>query len=99
VKLRILDAASDDLVEGFNFYDRREQGIGDYFLTCLYSDIESLRVFGGIHRTVYKNLHRSLSKRFPFAIYYTVQDETVIVRAILDCRRNPSWIRSRLKNA
>jgi len=99
VKLRILDAASDDLVEGFSFYVRREQGIGDYFLTCLYSDIESLRVFGGIHRTVYKNLHRSLSKRFPFAIYYTVEDETVIVRAILDCRRNPSWIRSRLKNA
>lgn len=99
MKLRILDAASDDLVEGFSFYVRREQGIGDYFLTCLYSDIESLRVFGGIHRTVYKNLHRSLSKRFPFAIYYTVEDETVIVRAILDCRRNPSWIRSRLKNA
>ena len=99
MKLRILDAASDDLVEGFSFYERREQGIGDYFLTCLYSDIESLRVFGGIHRTVYKKLHRSLSKRFPFAIYYTVEDETVIVRAILDCRRNPSWIRSRLKNA
>lgn len=36
MKLRILDAASDDLVEGFNFYERREQGIGDYFLTCLY---------------------------------------------------------------
>ncbi len=99
MKLRILDAASDDLVEGFNFYERREQGIGDYFLTCLYSDIESLRVFGGIHRAVYKNLHRSLSKRFPFAIYYTVEGGTVIVRAVLDCRRNPSWIRSKLKNA
>ena len=98
MKLRILDAARDDLVEGFNFYERRQQGIGDYFLTCLYSDIESLKVFGGIHRTVYKNLHRSLSKRFPFAIYYTVEGGTVIVRAVLDCRRNPSWIRSRLNN-
>jgi hypothetical protein len=94
-----LDAASDDLVEGFNFYERGEQGIGDYFLTCLYSDIESLRIFGGIHRRVYKNLHRSLSKRFPFAIYYTTEDGTLVVRAVLDCRRNPSWIRSRLKNA
>ncbi len=99
MKLQILDTAREDLVEGFGFYEGGEQGIGDYFLACLYSDIESLRVFGGIHRRVYKNLHRSLSKRFPFAIYYTVEDDTLLVRAILDCRRNPSWIRSRLKKA
>ena len=99
MKIQILEAAQDDLVEGFGFYEGGKQEIGDYFLTCLYSDIESLRIFGGIHRVVYKNLHRSLSKRFPFAIYYTVENDAVIVRAILDCRRNPSWIRSRLKNA
>ena len=99
MKVQILDAAREDLVEGFGFYESSEQGIGGYFLACLYSDIESLRVFGGIHRRVYKNLHRSLSKRFPFAIYYTVEDDTVLVRAIQDCRRNPSWIRSRLRNA
>ena len=99
MKVQILDAAREDLVEGFGFYEGGEQGIGDYFLACLYSDIESLRVFGGIHRRVYKNLQRSLSKRFPFAIYYTVENDVVIIRAILDCRRNPTWIRSRLKNA
>ena len=99
MKLQILEAASDDLVVGFRFYEQSEHSIGDYFLTCLYSDIESLRIFGGIHRRIYKNLHRSLSKRFPFAMYYTVENDTIIIRAILDCRRHPSWIRSRLKNA
>jgi hypothetical protein len=99
MRLLVLDAARDDLIAGFDFYEAREQGIGDHFLACLYSDVESLRIFGGIHRRVYKNLQRSLSKRFPFAIYYTVENDAVIVRAILDCRRNPSWIRSRLRNA
>jgi hypothetical protein len=32
-------------------------------------------------------------------MYYTVENDTIIIRAILDCRRHPSWIRSRLKNA
>ena len=99
MKLQILEAASEDLVAGFDFYEQNEHRIGDYFLACLYSDIESLSIFGGIHRRVYKNLHRSLSKRFPFAIYYTVENDTVIIRAVLDCRRHPSWIRSRVKNA
>ena len=96
--LLVLEAARDDLIAGFAFYEAREHGIGDHFLACLYSDVESLRIFGGIHRRVYKNLQRSLSDRFPFAIYYTVENNAVVVRAILDCRRNPSWIRSRLKN-
>jgi len=72
--LLVLEAARDDLIAGFAFYEAREHGIGDHFLACLYSDVESLRIFGGIHRRVYKNLQRSLSKRFPFAIYYTVEN-------------------------
>jgi len=31
--------------------------------------------------------------------FYTVENEAVVVRAILDCRRNPSWTRSKLNNA
>ena len=69
MRLQILDAARDDLIAGFDFYETRDLGLGDYFLACLYSDVESLRIFGGIHLRVYKNLQRSLSKRFPFAIY------------------------------
>ncbi|MCX6866130.1 MAG: type II toxin-antitoxin system RelE/ParE family toxin [Verrucomicrobia bacterium] len=75
------------------------RGLGTYFLDTLYSDIDSLRILGGIHRKAYKNLHRALSKRFPFAIYYTVESATVRVRSVVDCRRNPSWIRQHLGNA
>jgi hypothetical protein len=87
------------LIEGYHFYETVEASLGIYFLDSLYSDIDSLRIYGGIHRKAYKNIHRALSKRFPFAIYYTVEWETVRVRSIVDCRRNPSWIRQHLRNA
>ena len=99
MKLEILDLAKNDLIEGYHFYQAKEPGLGSYFLDTLYSDIDSLRIFGGIHRKAYKNLHRSLSKRFPFAIYYTVDGETIRVRSVVDCRRNPSWIREHLRGA
>jgi len=98
MKLRIEAAARDDLIEGYHFYEDREEGVGDYFLATLYSDIESLKTLGGIYRKEYKNLYRALSRKFPFAIYYTVANEEVVVRAVLDCRRDPSWIRKRIKN-
>jgi hypothetical protein len=96
MNLQILDQAEADLIEGFHFYETQQTGIGDYFLANLYADIESLRLYGGIHLKPYKNYHRLLSKRFPFAVFYTVNDKTVFVHAILDCRRDPAWLRKRL---
>ncbi len=87
--------AEKDLEDGYHFYERQSPGLGFYFLDTLYSDIDSLSYFGGIHNTIF-GYHRLLSKRFPFAIYYKILNDIVIVSAILDCRRNPSWIKQRL---
>lgn len=88
--------AEQDLAEGFWFYERQEFGLGDYFRSCLMSDIESLSYFGGIHEII-DGFHRALSKRFPFGIYYVVSGGTLTVVAVLDMRQDPSWIRSQLK--
>ena len=95
MKIAILEEAREDLIQGFRFYEGQEPGLGAYFLDCLFSDIDSLLVYVGIHLVTY-TYHRCLSKRFPFAIYYSVEGELVRVHAVLDCRRIPSWIRKRL---
>jgi hypothetical protein len=96
MRLEILDQAELDLVDGFHFYERQQPGLGSYFLANLYADIESLRIHAGVHRRAYKHYHRLLSKRFPFAVFYTVQGDTTSIHAVLDCRRDPAWIRRRL---
>jgi len=95
MRITLLSVAEDDLTEGHRFYESQADGLGNYFLDTLYSDIDSLAYFGGIHRIVF-GYHRLLSKRFPFAVYYRVADDVVIVFAVLDCRRNPSWVRQKL---
>jgi plasmid stabilization system protein ParE len=95
VQIRILDAAERDLEEGYRFYEKQSPSLGFYFLDSLYSDIDSLAYFEGIHRTVF-GYYRLLSKRFPFAVYYKILDEEVLVMGVLDCRRSPSWIRDKL---
>lgn len=96
--IKILDEAQEDLIQGFRFYEGQEPGLGAYFLDCLFSDIDSLLVYAGVHAVTYA-YHRCLSRRFPFAIYYSLEGKLVRVHAVLDCRRNPSWIRKRLRNS
>ncbi len=97
MRVTILDAAEADLENGYHFYERQSPGLGSYFLDSLYSDVDSLMYFEGIHLKVF-GYHRLLSKRFPFAVYYRIAENEVLVTAILDCRKNPSWIRKRLMN-
>jgi plasmid stabilization system protein ParE len=91
----VSEDAVADLGMARAFYDRQEEGLGRYFLSSLVSDLESLSFFAGIH-SVRFGYHRMLAKRFPFAIYYEVREELVIVIAVLDMRQNPSAIASRL---
>jgi plasmid stabilization system protein ParE len=70
-----------------DFYDRH--GVGGYFLDSLLSDIDSLVLYGGIHRKIF-GFYRMLSRRFPYAIYYLIEaEEVVVVYRVLDCRQNP----------
>lgn len=95
MRVQVLDEATADLADGFRFYEQQTDGLGDYFLDSLWSDIQSLRFSGGIH-AIHNGYHRLISKRFPYAVYYRIEDGIVCVRAVLDCRRNPKWISERL---
>ncbi len=96
-KVLVLKEAADDLAEGRLFYDRKEQGVGDYFFDSLISDLESLKFYAGIHSKRF-GFHRMFSKRFPFAVYYEIDKDIVRVVAVLDMRHDPSWIRGKLGN-
>ena len=89
MEIRLLETAKEDLRDAWNFYEQNAAGLGDYFLDCMQADVRSLKVFAGIHE-ISDGFHRMLVKRFPFAVYYLIENETIDVYAILDCRRESS---------
>jgi len=98
IQVRITEDALCDLNEGFHFYEVQEAGLGDYFTSCLRADIEGLRVSGGIHKVVYADYHRQLSKVFPYGIFYTMESGIAVVWAVVDLRRDPEWIREKMSS-
>lgn len=91
----VLEDAAADLESGRRFYESHQSGIGEYFIESLLSDLNSLNLYAGIHRNHF-GFHRLLSKRFPFAVYYELEGETAFVYAVLDMRREPTWLRAEL---
>ena len=95
MRIKILSSAVDDLHAGRLFYEMQGEGLGEYFFDSLFSDIDALVLYAGIHLKVF-GYHRLLSKRFPYAIYYTVENDLAVVWRVLDLRRHPDKIRQAL---
>lgn len=99
MRVRVLTSAFNDLEAGRKFYNKQGTGIGEYFFDSIFSDIDSLMLYGGIHSKKL-GFHRFLASRFPYAIYYKVSgNDTVDVYRILDCRQDPAGADKALRKA
>lgn len=96
MNVQLSDAAERDLLDGIAFYDDSDRQAGDHFFDSLTSDLRSLSYLGGVH-AMRHGFHCMSASRFPFAIYYAVRSDVVLVVAILDERRDPDWIMNRLR--
>ena len=96
MKIKILKSAQRDLKRGKKFYSKQGEGLGMYFLDSLISDIESLLVHFGTHFKR-KGYYCCNSKRFPYMVYYKLDEKLILVHSILDCRSKPDDNDKKLK--
>ena len=97
MKIHILDRAQTQILDSARFYEMQSSGLGSYFRSSILEDIRRLRTTAGVHQVVLGKYHRSVSRRFPFGVYYRVEDDQIWVHAVLDSRRHPDWIRQQIK--
>ncbi len=98
MNLRFAPEARQDLLDGYWFYENQEAGVGDYFRRSVSADIQSLKLYGGIHPIIH-GCHRAVCRTFPYSIYYRKPDaDTVEVIAVLHQRGDPQASVRRLKS-
>lgn len=97
MKVRLLSLALRDLERGERFYERQRAGLGAYYVDSLISDIDALMLHAGVHQRCF-GYFRALSKRFPYAIYYKIDNDCIDVWRVLDCRQNPVRVEQSLSN-
>lgn len=97
MNLKILPSAQIDLLEGYDFYEEQDFGVGEYFLESIERDFARVVRHAGVHRKTGR-FHTARAWRFPYSIYYTLISEDLIVWAVVDDRRDPRWLAKKLSN-
>ena len=92
----ITGAAADDIADGYLFYEDQSDGLGEYFEASIFADLRSLIIFAGSHEVHFDIYYRKIASSFPYAIYYTIEEDIIKIFAIADARRDPVRIEKRL---
>ena len=95
--VEVRGAAELDVAEAMDWYDEQLPGLGKAFLQDFVQVLRRLAETPLIYQVVYRESRRAQLRRFPYLVWYRVQDELVSVRACLRSSRNPKKVRSRLR--
>lgn len=82
-------AAAADVEDAFNWYEQRRDGLGGQFLAELRRSIIALQRHPELAAVLHRGTRRVLLSRFPYALYYRVLDDRIIVVACLHGHRAP----------
>ena len=85
-----------DVVATYQWYEAEQAGLGSEFLEEL--DASYDRILDGPfkYRDLESGIRRVLLRRFPYAVYFAVEADVVVVLAVLHVSRDPAeWQRLR----
>lgn len=84
--------AEDDLSAAFDWYESQRPGLGRDFAREISHCIDSIAESPFLYALIDGTLRRALARKFPFAVYYLINEEVIVVIAVLHCARDPeTW--------
>jgi len=88
-KLVLLPEARQDISDAYLWYQEQSIGLGMEFIRCLDAAILTVARHPLAYPIVHETYRRALVRRFPYAIFFEINAERIVVYAIFHCSQNP----------
>ncbi len=90
-RLRVLPEVWDDLDEATAWYDQQGgKELGDKLAAAFDAQLEPIAALAGTHRLLYKQFSRVFAMPFPYAIYFRIAGDWVVVTLLWHTAKNPA---------
>jgi len=91
-----LSAAAQDLINAVEYYESQSSGLGQDLLDDYEMTLSKINDFPLAWAPINSHLRRCLIRKFPYAVFYSIENQVIIVSAIADLRMNPEEIKKQL---
>jgi len=89
-EIRLREEAELDLSEAAIWYQQQQRGLGHEFLDEVFELSQSIKDHPFAYPVVHREVRRALTHRFPFGIFFRVEEEIIVIFAIMHASRDPS---------
>ena len=94
MELVLRPAAAADIEEAFSWYEHQRKGLGNEFVAAVDAGLTEISHYPVRFPVHFRNTRRILLKRFPYAMFYRIYPDFVVVVACMHARRDPArWER------
>jgi plasmid stabilization system protein ParE len=87
----------DEVAEAYGWYEERGAGLGDEFLRAFYAAVSKIQRQPTLFRAVYSDFRRLFLRRFPYFLYYRIEQDTIVFILLFHCARHPRVMRRELR--
>jgi len=78
-----------DATDAANWYNLKRDGLGNEFLLALEAKVNAIRRNPKQFIIVYKGIRRAFTERFPYGVFFIIENDVVYIIAIVHSSRSP----------
>lgn len=95
MKYRFADEALAEYISAGQYYNRQVPGLGDEFADAIEAGVRAITMAPLAWRIVEEDVRRYLIQRFPYGIYYTMEEDVIVIWAVRHLHRDPDYWQER----
>lgn len=94
---RFLEGARDEFKEAVDYYERQRRGLGDELENEVFAALARASLDPSSYESFDAGIFRIPVQRFDYNIYYAVEEDTLVIAAVMHNRRRPGYWKRRLR--
>jgi len=85
------------MAEAFDWYEERLAGLGFEFLEQVALVQQQVEQNPLRHAVIYRNVRRALVRKFPYKVFYFIEENRVHLIGVVHVKRHPGFWQKRVK--
>lgn len=95
-KLIVTKGAEADILDGYLSYEETQESLGRRFMDEIERAFDRIRPNPFLYQEVEKDIRRAVTHTFPYLVFYTFDDQSIQILAVIHGAQDPAHINQRL---
>ena len=87
--------AEEEFLGAINYYEDRERGLGYDFSIEVFATIQNIVIYPTAWPVIEEGVRRCLVHRFPYGVIYSIEQEEILILAVMHLHRHPGYWKNR----